>query len=198
MPYQYALVINQQGNSDTLFIGDTNLDNTNVFYRKNGSHQVYLVPINLKTDVTKSLFDLRDKCVISFDQDSVTEILLQYPNFTFHCIKDSVKQWLITQPDLGRAKSWKIASLLYNIKNIKVTQFIDKPYKSDTFYGFDRPAIKLILKKKKLILTELLIGKKVEEKYYLKNNLTNTNFMVQTKAKDNMSVKTEEFLDKDN
>jgi hypothetical protein len=333
-PYQYALVIRQLGRIDTLLIGDSNLDNTNIFYRKSGSNHVYLVPITLKTNVTKSLFDLRDKAIIkfekeeitkiliennrqtfscfkdksqqwrlekpirtlcdedkidnilnelhnsrikrfdsehgnqlrkyelndpwltislidnsnrqqktlfigkkdrkeyyakveskpsiflidsslvndidvslfdlrdktvvSFEQDSVTEILLQYPNFTFHCIKDSAKKWLITQPDSGLAKSWKISSLFYNIKDIKVAQFIDKPYKSDTFYGFDRLAIKLILKKENLILAELLVGKKVEEKIYLKNNLTNTIFMVKAKVKDNISVKTEEFLDKDN
>lgn len=198
MPYQSALVIEQQGNSDTLFIGNTNLDNTNVFYRKNGSHQVYLVPIDLKTDVTKSLFDLRDKSVVSFDEDSVTEILLQYPDFTFHCIKVSAQQWLVTQPDSGLAKSGKITGLLYNIKDIKVIQFIDKPYKSDMFYGFDRPAVKAILKKGNLILANLVIGKKTGVNLYLKNNLTNTIFMVQTKVQDNMSVKTEEFLDKDN
>lgn len=150
-PYQYALVIEQAGRSDTLSIGDTNLDHTNVFYHKSGSNNVYLVPAALKTDITKSLFDLRDKIVVSFEQDSVTEILLQYPDFTFHCIKNSAQQWLIIQPDSGLAKSWKISSLFDNIKDIKVAQFIDEPYKSDTFYGFDRPAIKLVLTKEKLI-----------------------------------------------
>lgn len=61
-PFQSALVINgTKGRSDTLFIGDTNLDSTNVFYRISGSNRVYLVPATLKDYINKSLRDLRDK-----------------------------------------------------------------------------------------------------------------------------------------
>jgi hypothetical protein len=333
-PYRYALVIRQSKSSDTLLLGDNNLDNTDVFYRKSGSNQVFLVPTSLKTNVTKSLFDLRDKSVlkfekakiskmlienkgqayscfktkdrqwwlaypirtrgdedkidnilnelhnskvkrfeseqtsdlkkydmarpwltvtlfdssarqhsalnvgkkerqeyyandksrpsiflidsslvaelnvslfdlrnktiVTFEEDSVTELFLQYPDFTFHCIKDSTQKWLITQPDSGLAKSWKIFALFYNIKDLKVAQFIDEPYQSDAFYGFDRPEIKLILKKDNSNLIELLIGKKNEERVYLKNNITNKIYLVKTKVTNDLLVKTEEFLDKDN
>lgn len=43
-----------------------------------------------------------------------------------------------------------------------------------------------------------MIGIKVEEKIYLKNSLTNKISMVKAKVKEEMSVKTEEFLDKEN
>lgn len=196
-PFQSALVINKrEENGDTLFLGNTNLDSTKVFYRKSGSNSVYLVATTLKTNATKSLYDLRDKAIVSFEQDSVTEIILQHPDFTFHCIKDSTKKWFITQPESGLAKSWKISSLLYNIKDMKVAQFIDKPYKPDAFYGFVHPAIKLILKKEDQSLTELLLGKKVKDKIYLKNNLTNHVYLVKIKVTDDLSVKTEKFLEK--
>jgi len=333
-PYQYALVIMQSGSSDTLFLGESNLDNTNIFYRRSGSNQVFLVPTSLKTNVSQSLFDLRDKSVlkfepgkiikiliensrqayscfqekdqqwrlvhpiaalgdedkidnilnelynsrvkrfeseqtndlkkydlvnpgltislfdssskrhstlyvgkkergeyyakdksrpsiflidsslvaelnvslfdlrdktiVSFEADSVTEIFLYYPDFTFHCLQDNTQQWLVIQPDSGLAKSGMISALFYNIKDIKAAQFIDEPYQSDAFYEFDRPEIKLILKQEKLILLELLIGKKSEDRSYLKNNLTNKIYMIKTKVADDLLVKTEQFLDKDN
>ena len=330
-PYQYALVIERPGISDTLLVGDANLDNTSVFYRKSGANSVYLVPTTLKNNVTKTLydlrdksilkferreivkiliknkgktfscfkdknqqwwlnhpvealcdedkidnmlnqlhdsivkkyeseqatslskyglnnpwltvslidsskqqkklvigkkeqqkyfgrnesrsqifridsslvaeldvalFDLRDKKIVSFEPDSVTEIILQYPEFTFRSIRDSTKQWLIVQPDSGLAKSWKISSLFYDVQDIEVAQFIDKPYKSDVFYGFDRPEIKLTLKKLDSILSQLLIGKEVTDRIFLKNNLTNKIYFVKKQVKNNLSIRTEEFIDK--
>ncbi len=333
-PYRYALVIRQKESNDTLFLGDANLDNTNIFYRRSDSKQVFLVPTSLKMNVTKtlfdlrdksvlkfskeniikiliekdrqafsclkdkdqrwhigqpiqtladedkidnmlndlhnstvkefksegttdqkkydlvkpwltvslfdssrqghlilhvgknegpefyakdnskpaiflidpslvaqldvSLFDLRDKTIVDFEPDSVTEIVLEYADFKFRCEKNSAQQWRVIQPDSGLAKSWKISSLFYNIKDIKVAEFIDEPYRSDTFYGFDRPEIELTLKKKNLILSELIIGKKVADRSYLRNNLTNKIYMIKTKLADNLLVKSEEFLDKDN
>lgn len=333
-PYQYALVLGRWDGSDTISIGETNLDNTNVFYRWSGSPEVFLVPITLKTNITKSLFDLRDKTilrfdqesiteilikndrqtyactknksgqwwlqhpiqtladgdkidnilnqlhnsrvkrfesergdqlkkyglnnpwlvislldsinksqktlriglkdkeayyakdesrpsiflidsslvaginvslvdlrdktVVSFEQDSVTEILLQYPDFMFQCTRDSSQKWLITQPDSGLAKSWKINSLLFDIKNITVANFIDEAYRSDGYYGFDHPQVKLTLKKNDSILADLLIGDDVNNKVYIKNNLTKKINMVQSNIKNDLSIKPEEFLDKDN
>ncbi len=331
-PYQYALVIEHPGNSDTLLVGDANLDNTSVFYRRSGSNHVYLVPTTLKNNVKKTLyelrdksilkfergeiskilvenkgntfsclkdknqqwwlnhpikalcdeekidnmlnqlqnsrikkfesetadhlkkfglnnpwlivslsdsisnrqktlvvgkdeqqeyfardesrsqifridsslvaeldisvFDLRDKTIVSFERDSITEIMLQCPDFTFRCIKDSAQEWLITQPDSGLAKSWKISSLFYDLKDIEVAQFIDEPYQTDAFYGFDRPEIKLILKQNDSRVSDLIIGKTVEEKIYLKNNLTNKVYFVKKQVKEDLSIKTEEFIDK--
>lgn len=333
-PYQAALVIHHEGDNDTLFLGDNNLDNTKVFYRKSGSNNVYLVSTTLQTNATKTLydlrdksvlkfekqeitkilieknrqifscykdkaqrwwlehpikemcdedkiddilnelnnskiarfeseqannlkkyelhnswliatlfdsnktdqkalyigkknengyyakgeskptifvvdsslivelnvtlFDLRDKTIVSFEQDSITEILLVYSGFSFHCVKDSSKRWWMTQPDSDLVKSWKISSLLYDIKDIKVAQFLDGPPRSSRFYGFDDPAIKLILKKGEGILTDLLIGKKVDDKVYLKNNLTDKVYQVTTKVKDKLKVKADEFLENSN
>ena len=330
-PYQYALVIERTANSDTLMVGNANLDNTSVFYRKSGDNSVYLVPTTLKKSVTKtlydlrdksilkfergkinkiliknygetfscyrdenqqwwldhpiaafcdedkiddmlnllhdsiikkfqseksnflnkyglnnpwltvsltdssnqqkqlfigkknqqeyfsraeskpqiflidsslvaeldvSLFDLRDKTIVSFEQDSVMEILLQYPDFTFHCIRDSAKQWHITQPDSGLAKSWKISSFFYDLQDIKVAEFVDASNPPDVFYGFDQPEIKLILKGKDTILSDLVFGKILQDKIALKNNLTNKIYLVKKQVKNKLSLKTEEFIEK--
>ncbi len=333
-PYQYALVIQQKESNDTLFLGESNLDKTNIFYRRSGSKQVFLVPTSLKTNVAKTLFDLRDKAVlkfakekitkiliekdaqaflcfkdkdlhwkiaqpiqslgdgekidnmlnelhnskvkgfeserttdlikhdlirpwltvalfdsssqqhsilhigkkeqqeyyakdnsrpsiflvdsglvaelnvslfdlrnktiVDFESDSVTDIALEYPDSKFVCEKDSSQKWWVIQPDSGLAKSWKISSLFYSIIDIQVAEFIDEPYRSDSFYGFDHPEIKLILKNKTVILSELLIGKKIGDRSYLKNTVTNKIYIVKNKVTDNLTVKTEEYLDKDN
>jgi len=170
------------------------------YYAKNDLRSaIFLIDSSLVAKLNVSLFDLRDKTMVSFEQDSVTEISIQYPDFIFHCIKDSTNRWIITQPDSGLAKSWKISSLLYDIKDLEVAQFIDDlyQYKLNIFYGFDRPEIKLTLKKENIILVDLLIGKQVDNKLYVKNNLTNKIFLVKTKAKDDLLVKPEEFIDED-
>jgi ABC-2 type transport system ATP-binding protein len=56
--------------------------------------------------------------------------------------------------------------------------------------------IKLILKQNDSILSDLVIGKTVEEKIYLKNNLTDKIYFVKNQVTNNLSIKTEEFIEK--
>ncbi|UCE05985.1 MAG: DUF4340 domain-containing protein [bacterium] len=178
----------------TLYIGKK--ENKEYYAKDKSRPSIFLIDSSLVAELNVSLFDLRDKSIVSFEQDSVTEISIQYPDFIFHCIKDSNNRWFITKPDSGLAKSWKISSLLYDIKDIEVAQFIDEQYKLDNFYRFDHQEIKLTLKKENTLLSELLIGKEVEDKIYLKNNLTNKIYLVKTNVKDDLIVKMEEFLEK--
>ncbi len=331
-PYQFAMVIQQGDRIDSLFIGDSNLDGSECYYRSHGSHQVFLVPISLRNSASKSLFDLRDKSILkfepkniaavaitnrgknfecrreerwrwwitqpisaladedrldamlnqiadgkvkgvvsetsdgldrygldrpwlsislydsarhpvgrlevgdqqqghyharnisqpaivlidsslvaqlnvslynlrdktiaSFDPDSVTGIWLERPGLTFHCRKDSSGRWVMHQPDSALVRSWKINSLLYRIKDLKVAQFIEPPYRSDRYYGFDRPEIRVKLMKDERVVTDLVLGKAIEDKVYLKSQLTNSVQLVKGQAKRELSIETADFIDK--
>lgn len=193
-PWLSVSISDSSGQQKKLVVGKK--DQQEYFARDESRSQIFRIDSSLVAELDVSLFDLRDKTIVAFEQDSVTEIMFQYPDFTFHCIKDSANHWLITQPDSGLAKSWKVSSLFYDLQDVKVAQFIDEPSRPHAFYGFDHPAIKLILKGNDSILSDLVIGKTVKDKIYLKNNLTQKIYFVKQQVKNNLSIKTEEFIDK--
>ncbi|MDZ7332033.1 MAG: DUF4340 domain-containing protein [candidate division KSB1 bacterium] len=157
---------------------------------------VLLIDSSLVARLNVSLYDLRDKTIANFEPDSVTTILLQRPGLIFHCRKDSLGRWVMLQPDSALARSWKINSLLYKIKDLKVAQFIDPPYRSDQHYGFDRPEIQLKLMKGERILADFIMGKAVDDKICLKNQLTKAVHLVKQQAKQELSVVAADFTDK--
>jgi len=130
----------------------------------------------------------------------VTEILIRYPDFVFQCQKDSSKTWYLVQPDSGVAKSWKVSSLLYDIRELKVARFIDGPYRSDAFYGFDYPEIELQLRQGNRTSVALLVGRQQANNVYLKNKITKKICQKKicqiSKAKcDKFYIKTADFLE---
>lgn len=157
---------------------------------------ILLVDSSLVAQLNVSLYDLRDKTISNFEPDSVTTIWLQRPRQVFHCRKDSLGRWVMFQPDSALARSWKINSLLYKIKDLKVAQFVEPPYRSDHYYGFDRPEIQIKLMKEERILADFIFGKTIDDKVYLKNQLTKAVQLVKQQAKQELSIVAADFIDK--
>jgi hypothetical protein len=167
------------------------------YYAKDDSRPaIFLIDSSLVAKLAVSLYDLSDKSIVSFEQDSVVEISLHYPEQVVHFKRDSAQNWFMIQPDSGLVKSWEVASLLYSIRDLTVAQFLDEPYRSDTYYGFDKPDIKLNLKTNTRDLAELVFGKPSQDKVYLKNRLNNKIYLVNKKAKNDFMINHEKFLDK--
>jgi len=176
-----------------LYVG--NKEEKGYYAKDEARSSIFLVDSSFVVELDVTLFDLRDKTIVSFENDSVADLTIEYYDFTFHCVKDSSKKWWMTVPDSGLAKPWKISSLLYDIKNIEVARFLDKPVRSDNFYGFNKPLIKMILKSENKILADLIVGDEVNDYIYLKNNLTEEAYQVKANVKDKMTVNPQVFLE---
>jgi len=179
---------------NTLYVGKKEKQE---YYARNKSRaSIFLIDSSLVHDLNINLFDLRDKTIVSVENDSVTEIEIQYPDFSFYCLKDSTNRWYMVKPDSGLAKSWKVSSLLYDINDIEVAEFIDESYKPDTIYGFNRPGMKIKLKNGEDTVCDLVFGKKTQNNVYLKNNLTNVIYLVRAKIKEDLVIETEDYIEK--
>lgn len=180
----------------TLFIGKARQDK---FYSRNDSKShIFLIDSSLVSGLNVSLFDLRDKSIVDFEQDSIFEVELKYENTKFHCLKDSTKKWFIIEPDSGLAKSWKISGLLYNIKDIQVDRFVDVPGRHDDYYGLKTPAIELILRNDRAIIAHLQIGKQINTNVFLKNKLTHKIYQVKKTVKETLQVDIKDYIDSEN
>ncbi|MCI0495277.1 DUF4340 domain-containing protein [candidate division KSB1 bacterium] len=191
-----SLLDSNRATQQTLFIGKAERDK---FYARTDSRpQIFLIDSSLVSEINPSLFELRDKTIVAFELDSISEIEISYEQSTIHFLKDSTRKWLITEPDSGLAKPWKISTLLYDIKDFRVAQFVEKPFRSDAEYGFNPPVIELILKQDGAIIADLLIGNPIDNNVFLKNKQLNKIYQVKKTIKEKLQVDIKDYIDSEN
>jgi len=179
-PYLSALVVTSRDQtSDTLFLGDPNLDSTRVFFRRSGSNKVFLVATSLKNHVASSLYQLRDKSVLRFKADQIQQVIIRKHNKRFNCVKDSSQQWWLEQPIQALADEDKIDDMLTRLQSSKVTRFEAETANKLQRYGLDDPwlTVSLFDSSRKNPKT-LAIGSKNGDQYHARDSSRPAVFLV--------------------
>lgn len=159
------------------------MENAGYFANNNIGTEIFKIDSSFVAEINPTIFKLRDKSIVSFERDSLDEILVNYPNGGSFFKKNSSANWQMISPDSCKIKSWKINSMLYDINNLTVFEFVDTPYRADKFYGFDNPQIDLLVKKNNKKVVHLIFGKEVKNKLYLKNKLTEKIYQIESSLK---------------
>jgi hypothetical protein len=108
------------GRTDQLLFGDDIPAGSMVYLRVAGNPKVYAVPTSLKTSFDKSLNDLRDKRLLTFDQGQLTRIDLTAGKTTIDFGKNGQNEWAIVQPQPYRADNFQVEELLRNLSSAKM------------------------------------------------------------------------------
>jgi len=160
-----AILIFSDGTRDSVRIGDQTFDGNNYFAAK-GDTFVYTVPQTVKTNVSKQLFDWRDKSITKVKQSEIREIKLKNKHGKFHLIKES-NDWKIESPRKLKGEKSSIDNLLRKLENGKAKSVISEMMESEGKYSLSRPAIEI----------DLYIGESKAHKNIkfssLKNNVSN-------------------------
>lgn len=105
------------GRSDQLTFGDEIPGGSSMVYlRVRGNPKVYAVASSLKTAFDKSLNDLRDKRLLTFEQGQLTQVDLNHIQFG----KNSQSEWTIVQPQHYRADNFAVEELLRKLSEAKM------------------------------------------------------------------------------
>lgn len=101
----------------------------NTLYVKRGSDQrVVLAEQWIKGSLTRTLFDLRNKNILTINRDKVTELQLDFPKLSFPMAKEqsaSGGQWMLKAPKTLKADNDTISNLLLLLQNLRATGFVD-------------------------------------------------------------------------
>jgi len=111
--------------------------------------QLLLVAAELVNQVSKSLFDLRDKTILDFAKEKVSQVNVQSKqklNFTVN--KNEAAEWILQAPPGTKADTIKIDDILWDLKILKATAFEkEHPAQKDlTEYGLSVPHTVITLK----------------------------------------------------
>ena len=118
------MILSHGDGKESIILGD-DAPMANTLYIKRGSdRRIFLVEQWIKGSLTRSVFDLRNKRILSFDPETSTEIALDFPSESFLILKEN-DEWVIKKPREGLADSRIIDNLLRSLKNLRATRFID-------------------------------------------------------------------------
>jgi hypothetical protein len=159
------------------YIGKTGPDFFSTYLRKEGSDEVLQVG-SITATFDKDINAWRDKTVLTFFPDTVTQLLLKTTTEEIVLEKDEEGEWNITQPVNAAAKKEVLTNLLRTLSALKALDFA-KDYDISA-YQLDIPQITVTVILKDQEEKRLLIGKMDEEKsqYYAKNQAKKTIFLI--------------------
>ncbi len=111
--------VTAKGKVSKLLFGDDTPTNSGTYAMLEGSPKVYTVASYAKTGLDKSPNDLRDKRLLTFDQDKVSQVELdaKKQNIVFGRDKD---HWQIVKPKPYRADGSQVDDMLRKLKDAKM------------------------------------------------------------------------------
>lgn len=107
------------------------------------SGEVATVRASLFNAVNRSLFDLRDKTVLTLQTDSVQRVEVKSQKVDYTVERYGDDQWMLTEPVQARAEEASVRGLISAIRNAKIQQFIDDAPDMPEAYGLVEPATRL-------------------------------------------------------
>jgi hypothetical protein len=110
----------KNGKSDQLAFGDDVPAGSLVYARVNNGSKVYAVASSVKTSFDKSLNDVRDKRLLTFDQNSVSRIELTCAKGNVEFGKNNQNEWQIVKPQPYRADNFQVEELLRKLSEAKM------------------------------------------------------------------------------
>jgi len=114
-----ADVTKKDGKVSKLLLGDDTPTNTGSYAKLEGDPRVFTVASYVKTGLDKNLNDLRDKRLLTFDQDKVSRIELNAKKQAIEFGRDK-DQWQIVKPKPLRADGGQVDDLLRKVKDAKM------------------------------------------------------------------------------
>ena len=108
------------GKSEQLVFGDDIPAGSMVYLRVSGKPKVYAVASSLKTSFDKNVNDLRDKRLLTFDQNQLTRVDLISGKTTIEFGKNGQNEWAIVQPQPYRADNFQVEELVRKLSESKM------------------------------------------------------------------------------
>ena len=119
-PSLIVTVSEKGGKSEKILFGDNVPAGSLVYASVGSSPKVYSVSSSVKSSFDKSLNDLRDKRLLTFDSNKLTAIDLIAGKTNVEFAKNNQNEWQIVKPQPYRADSFQVEELLRKLTDAKM------------------------------------------------------------------------------
>jgi hypothetical protein len=110
----------KDGKTDQLLVGDDTPTGSGAYAKLASDPRVVTIASFVKTSLDKKPEDLRDKRLLTFDQDKLTRVELQAKGAPVEFGKDAQGEWQILKPKPLRADSSAVNSLVDKLRDAKM------------------------------------------------------------------------------
>jgi hypothetical protein len=148
-------------------LGDDNTYDGTIFAKLASSPRVVVVENGVKAAITKTLFDLREKRVLPFEQPNLKHLDVATPKLAYALDHVGEGQWKLTAPIADTADTTKANQIATALSTLKAIRFATEVASQEDLkrYGLDHPSdtVQLTLGgeggQKTLVLAQITDGK---------------------------------------
>ncbi len=128
--------------SHWLFIGDEIPTGDGYYSFADTRDRIALIPSStVDSHYRKTSFDLRDKTVLDFEVAHARALEIEYDDVKFRCERAPQRPWRLTEPTDAQGDDTEINSILWDLENAKVREFLNEPAEDLAPYGLEDPEV---------------------------------------------------------
>jgi len=197
-PITTLILKNENKENYSIALGNKKVGSGN-FAKKEDAPGVFLVDTKFDDTLKKKDIDFLNKTLIEFEEKNVAEINLHTGEETIQAVRLEKDDWEIKKPKETRADAATIRSLLFDLKEAKLTEFVQlSSLNSSDSFGLDKAqrAFSLTMINGKLI--KIRFGKSTldGEKVFAQRNGETTVFLLSKKTVQKLFRSFHELRDK--
>jgi hypothetical protein len=195
-PSLTVTVHQKDGKTQNIEFGDDLPTGSLVYANVNGGPKVYCVFSSAKTSFDKSVNDLRDKRLLSFDSNTLTRLELSSGKADIEFGKNNQNDWTILKPASYRADNFQVEELLRKLTDAKmdVSGTPDDAKKADATFASGQPVG--TAKATDASGTQTLQIRKVKDDYYAKSSVVPGAYKVSSDLGKAMEKSLDDFRNK--
>lgn len=119
-PTLTVTVKGKKGKSDVISFGDDVPAGSLVYVREGDSPKIDAIASSVRSSFDKGLNDLRDKRLLTFDSNKLTQIEISAPKSGIVFAKRNASDWMIEKPKAYRADNFQVEELLRKLSEAKM------------------------------------------------------------------------------
>ena len=171
-------VTKKDGKTQEVQIGDEVPTGGDVYVKLAGDPKVYTMSTSTKSSLDKTAQDLRDKRLLTFDQDKLTRVELVAKKQDLEFGKNNANEWQIVKPKPLRADNWQVEELIRKLHDAKMdtsTTDADAKKAAEAFAGGTQIATAKVTDASG---TQTLDVRKNKDDYYAKSSVVQGTFKI--------------------
>jgi uncharacterized protein DUF4340 len=112
------------------------------YAQKEGDAKVILVPQTLRMGVVKEVKDLRDREILTFNNEDVKKLEIRGPDREI-VLNKAETGWALEKPTQAKADETEVKTFLSNLRSLRAQDFIEEPALGLKEFGLDPPQLSI-------------------------------------------------------
>ncbi len=196
-PATQVVVTLKDGKSRTIKLGDEAPVGGGTFAQVEGDSRVFVLASFSRGNIDKLAVDLRDKRLLTFDQDKLTRLEFAGKGAPIEFSRNAENQWALIKPKPLRADNWQVEDLLRRIKELKLDPLLTSDQKADLQKQFNISApLATVTVTDNSGTQKLEVRKNKDNKYYAKSSVVEGFHLVPDDAGKSFEKPAEDYRNK--